>query len=624
MKPLHSVIQQQIDNYISEEVTITGAYQFSQYRTIEQIENFMHSKFTSGQTDSRGNPKPFFNITKGKVNIAIRATDIDRKDITMKENGSDDYFRAFVASKYNQELMKKMRLQDYLNEWGEDLPTYGSVVTKVVEKKDGLSIQVMDWQNFICDPVDFDSAPKIEKLTLTPAQLRMKASEGWDPDCIQDLIEAKRESRKNLKNETVFEDPDYIEVYEVHGLLENSRLKDKSNAKDNKTYSQQMHVIAWQVNDKNEREDFTLYKGKEKKDPYSISHWKKTKGRTLGVGVVEDMFQPQIWHNYGAKKIKDQLDLASVTIYQSSDSNLAARNVLNNLQNGDFIIHAVNQPITPVNAAPQGVEGWQAYMEMGKGVAEEVTSTPDAISGDTMPSGTAFRQVALLNTEAHSYFDYITENKGNYLEFLYREYLIPYIMKQLDNTDEIVALLDSHEIEFLDNEVANIAVTEEFKQQTLAGNIVSPIQLDQLRQSKLADLKKTGAKRYLNPGSSTWKNYFKDFEWDADINITGESEDKKTIIDTLFNALQTVAQNPGILQNPVTKMLFMRLLEASDVVSPLEIDAASTQPTPTSNAAAPATSTGAQPGNTQNVSPQLVSQLISQAKGGVTNNAPAQ
>jgi hypothetical protein len=249
----------------------------------------------------------------------------------------------------------------------------------------------------------------------------------------------------------------------------------------NKTYSQQMHVIAWHVNDKKEREDFTLYKGKEKKDPYSISHWKKVKGRPLGFGVVEDMFQPQIWHNYGAKKIKDQLDLASTTIFQSSDANLAARNVLTNLQNGDFIIHAVNQPITPVNAAPQGVQGWQEYMEMGKGVAEQVTSTPDAISGDTMPSGTAFRQVALLNTEAHSYFDYITENKGNYLEFLYREYFIPYIVKQLDNTDELVATLDSHELEFLDNEIANICLTDELKKQTLAGNIVSPIQLDQLR-----------------------------------------------------------------------------------------------------------------------------------------------
>lgn len=83
VKPLHSVIEQQIDNYISEKVTITDAYQFSQYQTIQQIENFMHSKFTSGQEDSRGNPKPFFNITKGKVNIAIRATDIDRKDISI-------------------------------------------------------------------------------------------------------------------------------------------------------------------------------------------------------------------------------------------------------------------------------------------------------------------------------------------------------------------------------------------------------------------------------------------------------------------------------------------------------------------------------------------------------------
>jgi hypothetical protein len=593
VKPLHSVVEQQIDNYISEKVTITDAYQFSQYETIQQIENFMHSKFTSGQNDSRGNPKPFFNITKGKVNIAIRATDIDRKDISMKENGSDDYFRAFVASKYNQTLMKKMRLQDYLNEWGEDLPTYGSVVTEVIEKGGNLSISVMDWANFVCDPVNFDSAPKIKKLTLTSAELYMKVGEGWDADAIDDLIEAKRESRKNLKGETVFEDAAYIEVHEVHGKLANAYLKSKPSKKDERTYSQQMHIIAWNINDKNEREDFTLYKGKEKKDPYSISHWKKTKGRTLGVGVVEDMFQPQIWHNYGAKKIKDQLDLASVTIYQSSDGNLAARNVLTNLQNGDFIIHAVNQPITPVNAAPQGVQGWQEYMEMGKGVAEQVTSTPDAISGDTMPSGTAFRQVALLNTEAHSYFDYITENKGNYLEFLYREYFIPYIVKQLDNTDELVATLDSHELEFLDNEVANICLTEELKKQTLAGNIVSPIQLDQLRTQNLQDLKKTGAKRYLNPGSSTWKDYFKDFEWDADINITGESEDKKTTIDTLFNALQTVAQNPNILTDPTTKMLFMRLLEASDVVSPLEIQTAAAQPQPQQPQGQP------QPGQTQ-------------------------
>jgi hypothetical protein len=126
MKPLHSVVEQQIDNYISEEVTITDAYQFS---PIQQIENFMHSKFTSGQNDSRGNPKTFFNITKGKVNVAIRATDIDRKDISMKENGSDDYFRAFVASKYNQTLMKKMSLQAHTTLFSISSSTLGVATT---------------------------------------------------------------------------------------------------------------------------------------------------------------------------------------------------------------------------------------------------------------------------------------------------------------------------------------------------------------------------------------------------------------------------------------------------------------------------------------------------------------
>ena len=74
----------------------------------------------------------------------------------------------------------------------------------------------------------------------------------------------------------------------MHGLLSNGYLKAKPTKKDEKTYSRQMHVIVWHVNDKKEREDFTLYEGKETKAPHSISHWKKVKGRTLGVGVVED------------------------------------------------------------------------------------------------------------------------------------------------------------------------------------------------------------------------------------------------------------------------------------------------------------------------------------------------
>lgn len=600
MKPLHTLIAKQIGAYTTKKVTITDKYEFSQYETLQQIENFTHSRFGSGQLDSRGNPKPFFNITKGKVNIAIRATDLDRKDIRIKAASAGDYFRAFVASKFNYQLMKKMDMQDYLNNWGERLPKYGSVVTKVVVRGKSISIKVMDWLTFVCDPVDFDCAPQIEKLTLTVAELREKVKDGWDDKEIETLIETKRVSRKTLKGATVYEDPEYILVYEVHGKLPVAYLKDKPKQADWRKYAQQMQVISWHVDDKNQREDFTLYHGKEKKSPYSISHWQKADGRALGVGVVEDMFQPQIWHNYNIKKMKDQLDFASTTILQTTDGNLAARNVLTNLQNGDFLVRQVGtEPITAINAAPLGVQGLQALSEMWQKVAEDITSTPDAISGNNLPSGTAFRQAALQNSEAHSYFNYITQCKGNYIEFLYREYIIPFIMSQLETEDQIIAMLDTQEIEWLDNHIADIAVTEEIKKQTLAGAVVSPIQLEQLRQQKLMDLKRTGSKRFISPGGGTWKDYFDDFDWEADMEITGENEDKQTVLDTLYNALATVAQNPTILQNPVMKMLFMRLLDASGVVSPIDIEtAAGVQPS------APTQPQPAQPGQPGQGQPQ--------------------
>ena len=56
--------------------------------------------------------------------------------------------------------------------------------------------------------------------------------------------------------------PAFITVYETHHQFANSYLKAKPTKKDERTYSQQMHVIAWHVNDKNEREDSPSTKAK--------------------------------------------------------------------------------------------------------------------------------------------------------------------------------------------------------------------------------------------------------------------------------------------------------------------------------------------------------------------------
>ena len=59
--------------------------QESLYQDIAKIEAYLNSKHTSGDTDALDREKPFFNICLAVRNIWFRATDLDRKHITVQD-----------------------------------------------------------------------------------------------------------------------------------------------------------------------------------------------------------------------------------------------------------------------------------------------------------------------------------------------------------------------------------------------------------------------------------------------------------------------------------------------------------------------------------------------------------
>ena len=235
-----SLIREMEDNYVNGETVIGKYVTFSQYDNLEKIDAYINSKHTSGLLDSLGREKPFFNIVTGAVNIWYRATDIDRKNIRIKATKQKDYISAFLATIHLQEWMRRANFGVFLNEWGRNLAKYGSAVIKFVEKKGQLHIENVAWNKLISDTVDFENNPKIEKLYLTPAQLR--ANKAYDQDVVEYLLShlGSRETLDGQKKDTL---NDYIEVYEMHGLLPLSLLTDNEN--DETTYVQQMHVISY-------------------------------------------------------------------------------------------------------------------------------------------------------------------------------------------------------------------------------------------------------------------------------------------------------------------------------------------------------------------------------------------
>lgn len=575
------LIRQSEQDYINGETTIGKYVSFSQHENIEKIDAYLNSKHTSGLTDSLGREKPFFNIVTGAVNIWYRATDIDRKDIRIKASKSKDYVAAFLATIHLQQWMKDSGFGTVLNEWGRSLARYGSSVLKFVEKGGKLNVSVVAWNRLISDTVDFENNPKIEKLYMTPAQLL--EHKNYDKNKVQELLNAL-ESRETISGEKKDAKNDYIEIYELHGLLPLDNVTQKES--DANVYAQQMHIVSYVKNEETgEYDDYCLFSGREEKDPYFITHLIKEDGRSQSIGAVEHLFEAQWMTNHSAKAIKDQLDLASKVIFQTADGSFTGANALSNIENGDILIHAVDKPISQINNSSHDITSLLSFGDRWQLLAKELTSTTDAIAGNTMPSGTAYRQVAILNQESHSLFEMMTENKGLAIEAMMRKYIIPFLMKKMDTSEEISATLEAHDITRLDTMYfdaelirRNNAHVKKFmlKDNGQGGELAPEFDAETERRKLQAEFADMGNQRFIKPSdikTETWKDVLKDFVWECEVEVTPEQSDKEAVMTTLSTVLQTIAGNPAILQDPNMKMLFNKILETTGAVSAVEISA---------------------------------------------------
>ena len=569
--------------------------------TVERIIAYLNSKHTTGDKDSLGRDKPFFNIVTAAVNIWYRATDLDRKDVIIRPGKLSNTIAAFLASVKLQEWMNKTKFGVFLNEWGRVLAQYGSAVVKFVEKKGELIPSVIPWNRMITDAVDFDALPRIEKIYKTPAQLR-KMKE-FDSEEVDKLIEALV-ARKTSKGMTKDNLSEFVELYEVHGELPVALLKDEPEENDWTEYRQQMHVISF-IKDKTTKDfqDFSLFKGPEKQDPYMLTHLIKEEGRVMSIGAVEYLFDAQWMQNHSMKNMKDTLDLASKLIFQTADSTFLGRNVLSAIETGDILIHKENLPLTQINNTKVDITALQNFAGQWKALAMELTSTPEAMRGITPPSGTPYSSVALLTQQAGSLFEIMTENKGLYLEDMLRTFVIPHLKTKLDTKEEVMGALRDSDIRKIDAMyIPNEAIRNHNNRiinALIKGNDeelmnLAPFDKNTEEEAVRERLAPLGDMRSFSPEDITWKEVFKDLEWEIEVGTTNEPVDKQAVLTTLSTILASFkdvfAGNPDAL-----KMVMGKILNMAGVISPVELSTMSiTQPSPLPSAGGGAEKVGLQ------------------------------
>jgi hypothetical protein len=581
------IVRKQENDYNNSDTQISEHVSFSPKDTIDKVEAYLNSKHTTGEVDSLGREKPFFNIVTAASNVWYRATDIDRKDIRIKPTVSSSHTTAILANAKSKEWMRKSNFGVWLNTWGLTMAQYGSAVSKFVEVDGELIAKVVPWNRLIIDSIDFEGNPVIEKNFYTPAQLRKNGL--FDIEQVESLIANSLQARETGGGDKVDTKADYIEVYELHGEFSKEMLTE--NEADEHTYVQQVHICAFTetVKDgKSDYLDYTLYKGQEN-NPYHIAHLIKQDGRSMSIGAVEHLFEAQWMTNHNEKAIKDQLDLAKI-IWQTSDPAYQGKNT-GDLDNGTILYHDVNQQLTKLENGSTDIGSLQNSKVDWQNQASEVSSTPDSLRGVTPPSGTALGTVQITTQQGLSLFELMTENKGLALEDIWRTFVIPSIKKQLDTKEEIVATLDSMSIKQIDSLYIPNEAKRRYNEIAIEKVIVAletddmsqvPAQFDSASAERgvTDDMQSLGDTRYFKPDEldeKTWKEVFSDFEWDVEIEITNEQSDKQALLANLNFTLGTLA-SLGDVEN--ARLVLNKVLEETDIFSPMELASISQAPTP--------------------------------------------
>jgi hypothetical protein len=553
-------VQEIVEAYPDYAVELVNGLDFNQYETLRTIEFYHNSRYLNGQKDALNRDKPFYNINRFRLNVAIRATDFDTKDIQIEPDREEDTIKAMLLREAFHDWMREVNFAKVLNEAGVTRAKYGGVILKK-EKSNPLKIGVVDWRNIITDPTDLLGGTIVEIHYMSPKELKKK---GWFSEKVQELLTTER---KNAIGDSSDATTEKVRVYEVYGCFED--------------YDYELYkcIVADGL-------DEPLYEEKISEIPYKYLPWERMPGRDLGWGVVEDGFEAQVWSNDAVIKERDMLEFASKIIFKTNDETVED-NVLTDIDNGHIVHLSDGKDFNILNTVPASLPAINAVLQKWDQQYERVSNTYDSVTGASMPSRTPFRTTAMLQQQGESMFQYRMEEFGIFLKEVMYDWVFPYLIKKLNNGTYLRGEFSDNELKLVDESFRKAELQKMVGMKLLT---LSPVDAEQLLdfEKQIQDMKPKTKRRFIEIP----KDYFKDIKYKIEINTTGESVDKAAMLESLNNILIAVAQNPQIITDPTLSKLFNKIIEMANIdVSPTELSNAvkqtqNTLPTEGNNAGA--------------------------------------
>lgn len=542
---ISKLVRNEIDSFTDCRVMITDSYSFSQYDLVRKIYNLSNKIYPSGNIDSQGNYKYWFDVIGPRISDETKNIDIDTKDINLHSNMGNDRFRIFLANAVLREWMRETKQGAALNEDVEDSTGWGNVLWKKVRggkvKLDFISTFVINQR-----ARSVNETPVIEQHILSQSELRDRRGV-YDTDAVDDLIESHpNESYISLSSDVVVDESiPFYEIFERNGEVCLADLNDAMEATGRKVNRRkgddEKYVLAKVVLALHGKDGggTILYAGRIKSmtDVYREYHRGRYNGRWFREGFYEQLADIQIRANEIGNQIARGMESAGKQLFTTDDPT-AYKSVLTDLMNGDIIgVKNLQRVDTRFHEIENYMAEWNNLMK----VADRITNAMEIVSGSDTPSAMPFRLGALLNQNANKTYLFVREKLGLAYKEMYEDWILPELLKSIRDTDVIRITGDK---DYMD-EYRNMVVDNWYAANLLYIGPHTKAEADLIRESKLRELSKS-----KDEFVSVERDYWSGFTARVEVDITGEAFD--------VNAeAQTIAQFLALETDPVRRQFLL-------------------------------------------------------------------
>lgn len=536
-----------VEDYPENDIEIVYGLKFNAYKNFKTIEYYTSSQYLDGNKDDLGRRIPFYNVLNYRVNTAVKATDFDTKDIQLVSS-TGDYTRVMLLNKEMRNWFKEVNFAKTINKMIYTRPKYGELMVKKVERNGELDVQVVDWRNVVIDPCDVLRGTITEIHYMKPHKL-IEKKDVWN--FVDEALEGSTKERTDALGSSSEASEDAVKIYECYGYFKESDVKDS----EDDTYKLFKVIMT---------DDYILWHKEITELPYKTLSWEEVPGR-IGRGVVEDGFEAQIWTNDAVVKERDIMEIASKVFWKTTDDSVEDNSLIG-LDTGSIIHLQDGKDFVQVNAVPTSLPQISQVIQKWDEQYQRVSSSFDSVTGESMPSRTPFRTVAVLNEAGSSMFNLKREEFGIFITEIIYDWVLPHLSKKINKAHLLASEFTAEELQMIDDAFGNSYANQFLKEAVLRGEIVYQDEYEQI--SKLAKdlVRKTKNIRFLDIP----EGYFKDLKVKVDIITTGENIDKAAMFESLNNIFIAYAQNAqAVKADPVLSKLFERIVDLSGVgISP--------------------------------------------------------